>query len=55
MNSEMYVTGNDCYGSGARAISSLTLLLLVSLLDDVQSEGIQGLEIHIKASKMLEL
>lgn len=31
MNSEMYVTGNDCYGSGARAIFSLTLSLPLSL------------------------
>lgn len=49
MNSEMYVTGNDCYGSGARAIFSPTLSLAptttpapsfcVTLSGDVLMEG----------------
>ena len=57
MNSEMYVTGDDCYGSEAGAAVSLSVYLCLSLSvslsisltlshslsDDVQIEGPRAL------------
>lgn len=54
MNSEMYVTGNDCYGSEARAIFSLSLLLCISLRW-CNDQGLEGSDMHIKMSKRGEV
>lgn len=60
MNSEMYVTANDCYGSGARATLSLTLSRSLSLSISLSlrwgaEEGLEGFDIQIKLSKTAEL
>lgn len=55
MNSEMYVTGNDCYGSGARARISLTLSPFLVSLRWCADGGLEGSGICIKPSKTGEL
>lgn len=57
MNSEMYVTGNDCYGSGGRAILMLSLFpLSLSLLSCISlrwcaDRVLEGSDMNIKPSR----
>lgn len=62
MNSEMYVTANDCYGSETRVTLSLALSvsLSVSLSPSLSprwgaDKGLEGFDIPIKLSKAAEL